>query len=203
MNPLASTMNVITAVLSVYMLLLMIRIILTWFQHPGSPVSAQAGGKAAGFLARITDPYLNLFRGMHFLRAGMLDFSPVFAMVVLGMVIQLTSAIGQTGQISFGLISALLVTAVWGVFSFILEILIVFMVIRFISTFFRAGYSPLWRNLDNLLYRVIEKVLSLFTDRELQYRTAMLITGGIFLAVVIAGEIGIRQLSNYLYNLPF
>ncbi len=202
MNLLASVMNLITAFLSIYMLLLMVRIILTWFQHPGSPLPGGTG-RAAGVLGRITDPYLNLFRGMRFLRAGMMDFSPVLAMVVLGMVIQLTSAIGQTGRVSFGLISGLLVSSIWGAVSFVLEILIVFMLIRLISTFFRAGYSPLWRNLDSILYRVIERVLSLFTNRELTYRTALIITGCLFLAAVVAGEIGSLQLAGYLYNLPF
>lgn len=198
MTLLSQILNIVTAILSLYMMLLMIRVILTWFRRP----LPGAAGQVTGILARITDPYLNLFRGIPFLRAGMLDFSPVASMILLGMVIQLTSAIAQYGRISVGLIGALLISSLWGIISFILELLLVFMVVRFISTYFKAGYSPFWRNLDTLLYKVIEGFLSLFTDRELSFRAALIFTSLAFLAVIVLGQLGFGWLTQYLYNLP-
>lgn len=59
----------------VYSWLLLARILLTWFPvDPYNPL--------VRWIARVTDPFLNLFRGL-LPPVGMVDFSPVLAFVAL------------------------------------------------------------------------------------------------------------------------
>ncbi|NET62437.1 MAG: YggT family protein [Symploca sp. SIO2E6] len=65
-----------------YMIILVVRILLTWFQ------SMSWANQVASFLSPMTDPYLNIFRS--FIPAvGGLDFSPIIAIFVLQILAQL------------------------------------------------------------------------------------------------------------------
>ncbi|NEP08837.1 MAG: YggT family protein [Symploca sp. SIO1A3] len=69
-----------------YMILLVVRILLTWFQ------TFNWANQVASFLSPITDPYLNIFRSF-IPPLGGLDFSPIIAIFVLQIVSELfTSA---------------------------------------------------------------------------------------------------------------
>ena len=59
-----------------YMILIVVRILLTWFQ------SMNWANQVASFLSPITDPYLNIFRSF-IPPVGGLDFSPIIAIFVL------------------------------------------------------------------------------------------------------------------------
>ena len=63
---------------NLYNNLLLVRIVLTWF--PGLPAPLQGPANA---LAGITDPYLNLFRGIIPPIGGTIDLSPILAFVTL------------------------------------------------------------------------------------------------------------------------
>ena len=62
--------------LELYMILLVVRILLTWFQ------TFNWANQVAAFLSPITDPYLNIFRSF-IPPLGGLDFSPIIAIFVL------------------------------------------------------------------------------------------------------------------------
>lgn len=81
MTPTALAMQMIDLVFTFLYLAIMARIILSWFRFdPYHPVSV--------FLYRITEPILGFFRGI-IPPVGMIDFSPIVAIVVLGIVQQL------------------------------------------------------------------------------------------------------------------
>ena len=82
----------LSAVLSVYMILLMIRVMLTWFR-------AAQTSQLIHYLAAVTDPYLNWFRRFSVLRFGMIDFSPIIAFVILGFVINICNSIATYGKV--------------------------------------------------------------------------------------------------------
>ncbi len=72
-----------------YMILLVVRILLTWFQ------TFNWANQVASFLSPITDPYLNIFRSF-IPPLGGLDFSPIIAIFVLQILAQLfVSAAGS------------------------------------------------------------------------------------------------------------
>ena len=60
----------------IYTVLLIVRVLLTWFQ------TADWANRAMSFLSPITDPYLNIFRSFIPPLGGM-DFSPILAIILL------------------------------------------------------------------------------------------------------------------------
>lgn len=83
MNPSAELLtSSIANFLNIYILLLVIRILLTWFQ------TVSWMNQLASVLSPITDPYLDLFRSF-IPPMGGLDLSPVLAILVLQILAQL------------------------------------------------------------------------------------------------------------------
>ena len=72
--------------IQIYLLLIIVRILLSWFQ------TADWANQAMGFLAPITDPYLNIFRSF-IPPLGGIDISPILAIFILQTVGQLVGSI--------------------------------------------------------------------------------------------------------------
>ena len=68
-----------TTFLSIYSILLLIRILLTWFPN------VDWYSQPFATLSQLTDPYLNLFRSI-IPPLGGIDFSPILAFLVLRLV---------------------------------------------------------------------------------------------------------------------
>lgn len=68
--------------LQIYLLLIFVRILLTWFP------TVEWMNQIASFLSPITDPYLNVFRSF-IPPIGGLDLSPILAIIVLQIVADL------------------------------------------------------------------------------------------------------------------
>ncbi len=186
-------MKILNAVLSVYMILLIIRVMLTWFR------SAQVGSFYT-YLARITDPYLNLFRRFSFLRIGMMDFSPILGFVILGILINIINSIATYGSITIGIILAILISGIWSIISVILFLMIILSVIRLIAVFTNsAGFlAQMSAGIDAVLEPItswVRKVI--FRNKFTPYSTQL----GIALAILIAANIGGKYLFGYLMNL--
>ena len=87
MNPATDlVVNTLANFLNIYLLLIVIRILLTWFP------TVDWMNQVASFLSPITDPYLNIFRAF-IPPLGGLDLSPILAILVLQIVAQLFSSI--------------------------------------------------------------------------------------------------------------
>ena len=193
-----SLMNVLSGITSIYMLVIFIRIMLTWF-------SGISYGGPLLILSRLTDPYLNWFRRFRFLRAGNLDLSPIAAISVLSLMNQIFSTLALYGRISLGLILALVLRGLWSAVSFLLgfcAVVLILLLIAYLTS--RNIFSSFWRVIDTisqpLLYR-INRIL--FSNRIVHYRTG-LISAIAFLAILGVGlhflvGIGVRLLAK----LPF
>ncbi len=87
MNPATELVtNTLANFINIYLLLIIIRILLTWF------TSIDWMNQIASFLSPITDPYLNIFRAF-IPPIGGLDLSPILAILVLQVVAQLFTSI--------------------------------------------------------------------------------------------------------------
>ena len=62
--------------IDIYILIIIVRILLSWFQ------TAEWANQAMSFLSPITDPYLNIFRSF-IPPIGGLDISPILAIIIL------------------------------------------------------------------------------------------------------------------------
>jgi YggT family protein len=81
--------NTLAQFLQIYSVLLIIRILLTWFPNVNwydPPFS---------ILAQLTDPYLNIFRSFIPPLGGM-DFSPILAILLLNLVSSLLTSLQRT-----------------------------------------------------------------------------------------------------------
>lgn len=74
------TYQVLQNFLSLYSLLLIVRILLGWFNVDWS-------NAPFSWLRQITDPFLNVFRGI-LPTMGMMDFSPILAFMLLRLIQQ-------------------------------------------------------------------------------------------------------------------
>lgn len=183
----------ISAVLSVYMVLLMIRVMLTWFR-------AAQSHQVFRYLAVITDPYINWFRRFSVLKFGMMDFSPIIAFVILGFVINIANSIATYGKITVGIILALLVNGIWSILSFILVLLIILTIIRILgATVARSGFiAQMSSGIDSIIEPITSWVRrTIFRNKFTPYTTQL----GISLAILIALNIGGRFIFNYLTRL--
>ncbi len=87
MNPTATGLitNTVVNFINIYLVLIIIRILLSWFQTTGW---AQQG---MAYLSPITDPYLNIFRSV-IPPLGGIDLSPILAILTLQLLTGLISA---------------------------------------------------------------------------------------------------------------
>ena len=194
----AQLMRVLSFFVSVYMLIVVIRIVLTWFSGIG-----HSGFQSA--VARITDPYLNWFRRFPFLRMGFLDLSPIAALGVLSLVNRVFGALARYGRITIGIILAMAVQVLWGALSFFLGFLIIVLVLRLAAFLAKADNSgPFWSVVDNLSQPVLFRINSiLFKDRIVNLLHALIISIVCLGLIHLVLRILVSLLSGLLARLPF
>ena len=191
-------LRIINAALTVYMILLFVRILLTWFSGPSM-------GRPAELLKAITDPYLNFFRRFRFLQFGRLDFSPLLGLIFLGLIQNIVGAIANHQRLTLGIILALVFSGLWGAFSFFLILCCLLTVVRFImylvGTDNRGYYT---QTMDNLAQPLAEWVRrQLFKGKYLPPQKIMGITAVFFIAAAVVGNFLATILTDYLASLPF
>lgn len=199
-------LTVLYGLLWVYIILLVLRITLTWF-NPSSETVSRGGytglGKAWELLCRITDPYLGLFYRMKFLRRGFFDFTPVAAILALFVIQNFVGQLAARHTITLGIILGFLVSAVWSGLGFLLLFFLVVGVLRTIPILFRQfAHSPIWRAVDLAVQPVVSFVVRTFRLTRMGFTQCLLITLGILFAAWFLGEIFFGQLVLLLRALP-
>ncbi|MBN2509537.1 MAG: YggT family protein [Spirochaetales bacterium] len=186
------------AAISVYMLLIFIRVLLTWFQGPSL-------GRPFEILASITDPYIAFFRRFRFLRMGSMDFSPIAAVMTLIILLNIISSIHYLGKISLGIVLGIIVTALWSSISWILSFFLILTVIRLVAHFFRLNtLGPLLHTVDMIIHPLLEYLqVKILKGRLISFQNGLLLTAGTLFLVTAAGNFLIRFAVAALYSLPF
>jgi YggT family protein len=189
-------MNLLAGLTGLYSLLILIRIMLTWF-------GGAQFGRPAEILARITDPYLDWWRRFP-LRAGFLDLSPILGMAALSLAQNIFSTIAHYGTISLGIILAIVLSSVWSVVSFFLGFCMVVLGLRLFAYLTRRSvYSNFWRIIETVAQPVLYRISRIvFGNRLVNYRTEMIVALAILLALMIGGRIAVNLLMGLLIRLP-
>ena len=165
-----SLLLTVRQLINAYLFLCFIKILLSW-------VPSAAYSSFGRVLSSICDPYLNWFRRFRFTRIGMVDFSPILSLGILSIAAQLITSILATGTISFWAVVVSIIQLIWSFVSFILNLLIIFLIIRLgYDLFGSSNSSPFWYNLDRFLSPVIAKTTGFFQRKPLQYRTRLVLT---------------------------
>jgi YggT family protein len=180
-----------------YILLLSLRIILSWFQ-------GSVAGKPWELLIRATDPYLSLFSRMRFLRQGMFDFTPLAAILTLVVVLRIIDAIGRFGRISLGIFLGVVTSAVWSAVAFLLFLFLILAILRVILLAIGTTSSS---RFTGALGFMVEPAVSVtrrmfparqtLSDRQYLYLTVAFL----FLARILGGYL-FGLLVRFFFNLP-
>jgi YggT family protein len=83
---LSFVITVLISFINIYNVLLIVRILLSWFPTAGWAYQIMS------FLSPITDPYLNIFRSI-IPPLGGIDFSPILAFILLNVIQSLLSSV--------------------------------------------------------------------------------------------------------------
>jgi YggT family protein len=189
-------MNLLAGVAGLYMLLILIRVMLTWFG------SAQFD-RPAELLGRVTDPYLDWWRRFP-LRAGFLDLSPILGMAVLSLAQNIFSTIAHYGAVRVGIILAIALSSLWSAISFILGFFILVLGLRLFAYLTNRNiYSPFWRIIDAIAQPVLYRISRIiFGNRLVNYRTGMIVSMAILLVLMIGGKFAVGLTAALLIKLP-
>jgi YggT family protein len=181
-----------------YMLLIFIRVMLTWFRGPGF-------GRPQEILARITDPYLDWWRRFPVLRAGYFDLSPIAAMAALSLAQTVFGTVARYGQISLGIILWIVLSSLWSAASFIIGFFIVILILRLIACLTNQNiYNPFWRVVDAISQPVLYRITRFFfRTRLINYLKGIFLSIGVLAALLLAGGLLVTLGRGLLVRLPF
>jgi len=194
----AQLLSFLSLLLSIYMLIILFRIILTWFPGFGN-------NGIIDFLSSITDPYLNWFRRFSFLRLGFLDLSPIVALGILSLMNRILGMLASFGRISLGIVLALALQAVWGAVSFILGFLILILILRLIAFLFsQSGANPFWNVIETISRPVLYRINRVFfRGRIVKHITALLVSIVSLAIIYMVLRLLFAIISTMLVRLPF
>lgn len=191
--------NIIMVLLLVYLIVILIRVYASWFR---------LGYRFAAldFLAKITDPYINIFAKWRISRMGNMNIAPLFALLFLAVGIQICAEILRSEQISFAVVLAIFLYILGQYLSGFAGFMAILGAIRFIGSFFRPGPAAarIWEALDHLINPMIYPIVSrLVPNRILSYRVILIffIVMWVLIAVVASALFGF--LANLSLRIPF
>ena len=167
-------LKIISAFLSLYSLLCLLRIIITWIPN-------YSYSKPADILAQICDPYMNLFRGIKWLRFGSFDFSPALALCILGAGSQLFSSLANGGYINLQMILAMILGIFFSILSSLIFFLIILFAIRLILIMInRDSYNTsgfMANQIDSSISSIVYRIARTFAmGRRITYKAALIIS---------------------------
>jgi YggT family protein len=179
------------------MLLIFIRVLLTWF-------GSIDFGAPAEILRSITNPYIFWFRRFPVLQQGYIDLSPIAAMAVLSLVSQILNTAIREGRISIGIILAMALVSVWSAVSFIMGFCAVILGLSLIAYLTNQNiHTPFWSIVNSisqpLFYRT-NRIL--FRTRIVKYRTGLIASIAVIVGLIICIGFLIKIAAYYLILLP-
>lgn len=167
-------LRIISAFLSLYSLLCLLRIIITWIPN-------YSYSKPADILAQICDPYMNLFRGIKWLRFGSFDFSPALALCILGAGSQIFSSLANGGYINLQMILAMILGIFFSILSSLIFFLIILFAIRLIliminkDSYNTSGFMA--NQIDSSISPIVYRIARTFAmGRRITYKAALIIS---------------------------
>lgn len=194
----------LAVLLSIYNMLIIIRIIMQWL----NPTRVQGGGGSgiSDMLAKIVDPYLNVFKPLRFLRSGMLDFTPLAALMVINIFQRIFQSFAYSGQFSVGYALATIVQSIWwSIGSLLLGLFAILIGIRLFLSYRPSPNSIQYISmLDAWLRRPLDLLhKTIFGGHEVSDRILLWTSLGFVILTYILLSMLVNLAVNALANLPF
>ena len=190
-------LTILNGLLIAYLFLLSLRIALSWFATHGF-------GRAGELLRAATDPYLGLFARIGFLRRGIFDFSPIAALLVLVVALDLVNGLLFYGRLSLGFFLASVLSSVWSGARFLLLLFLIVGLIRMIPLLFRsASGAGIWKVVDLIVQPVVAFVTRLLRlGLRVGYTQYLLLTVGMLFVAWLLGEFLVPRIVALFQSLP-
>ena len=189
--------NILSSAVSIYILLIFIRIIITWF-------SRDYYSKPVDILCRITDPYIDWWRKILNLRLGFLDLSPIVGIAALSVLRSILSSISRYGRIGIGIILGIIIMALWSIISFILGFCIIVLILRLFAYLTNRNiYTSFWKIVESISQPLLYKTNRLIFGNKIgSYLKGILITILVMAVLWIGGGYLIPLIANLFISLP-
>ncbi len=190
--------------LSIYNMLIIIRILLMWIRIPQPEGSSM--GTISEMLGKIVDPYLDLFKGISFLRQGRLDFTPLAAFMVLNIVQRILASFAIAGTLTVGFVLAIIIQALWwSLGSLVLGLLCVVLGLRLFFCYRRTPNAIQYITmLDKWINWIVDPIHKfVFGGREISDRMLVLTSLILMILLYVALSLGFNFLTGWLMNLKF
>ena len=190
-------LNFAAKLIGLYSMLIWVRIILSWIRSP-----QLQSNEVYIFLCRITDPFLNIFKPKNFV--GRIDFSPLFALMILNTVKTVLEMIYTYNKITLWLVLAVLINNLWAyIFRYIFLIVIIMLVVRIFVSRSTTAQSQMWLNvIDRNLNAPVGLVFRLFYSNKQVSDQTLVITSLVFYGAIYIGfKYGIQALTRFLLTL--
>lgn len=212
----------IAVLLSLYSLLIVIRILLSWivnfskmnnwrngygnyYPYNNNPKSSNGIENIANTIGKITDPYLNLFRNITSLRRSPLDFTPVIALIVLNILQSLFSMIAKTGKLSVGILLAIAIDGLWSsLFAYLFIFLLILLIARYFIGRSNSYQAQNWINaIDPILDSPVKRVYKIFFNKKANVNDQKLILVSFFfyLIIFVSLRFAVRWLVEFLVSI--
>ena len=187
----------LSRLLALYSFIIWIRIFLSWITPYPQP------GSFTYYIAKIVDPYLNIFRSSR-ARIGVLDFSPVIAVGVLSVIESILNVFGIYGYVTFGIILAQIIIGFWGYgVSVFLLISIIMLIFRTIASF---SSNPAFYNMQNAAMAsnpIISFVRRCFGPRIMKERTINIVSLIVAIMLYVVLRYFFTNLAYLAFRIPF
>jgi YggT family protein len=188
--------SILAGVISIYMFLIFIRILLSWFSGVGFDAPMY-------FLQCICDPYLNWWRRFRIFKSSPIDFSPILALGFLSLARSILT-FGAFGRLTLGLALGFIVNALWVVVSWILFFFIAVLILRLVAFLGNFNiYSPFWRLVDLVAQPIMYRICRiLFPSRIISYLARIIISIVVLLIIATGIWTVVRFGTMLLRALP-
>lgn len=179
---LSALFTTLSGVANLYCLICVVAVFMSWV--PGIKFTT-----VGRFISAITDPYLNLFSKIKFLRIANVDFSPMIGIGLMSLFSSILARIAATGRVYVGSILGSILYMIWNLISTVGFIFLILIFIRWIVLLVNHGQTPYnspWYQIDVILEKISWKITKIFVRKPVKYVTSLLIswiTGGIILAL--------------------
>jgi YggT family protein len=190
-------------ILSIYNMLIIVRILLLWIRIPQMNLSTSG---ISGFLEKVVDPYLGIFKRISILHTGRLDFTPLAALMVLSILQRILQTYALTGDMTFGYILAIILQSLWySIGSFVLGLLCILLGIRLFFCYRKTVNSIQYISmLNNWLNRIVDPIHRVvFGGKEVSDRLLYLVALILMVLLYVALSIGVNLLTNWLMAFHF
>lgn len=207
--------SVLASLIGFYSLLIVIRIVFSWIDNIQRANAWRNGYNIQGqkstitnisnALGRLTDPYLNIFKGITSLRRSHIDFTPLVAIIVLNLFQSIFNTVAVAGRITIGVILALIVKLSWeSFFAYILFFLVVLLIIRFFVGRSNSINAQNWLNaIDPIINSPVQRVYRIFFAKngESDDQKIVLVSLVFYFVIYVGLRFAVSWLVSFLVRL--